>query len=201
MLTGNYSVPQLLTIANEQLHLTQFATPKRPERPLTLNVLYNIFTNPFFYGWYEWDGEWFEGKQEPMITEGEFDQVQKILGRIGKPRPKEHKFAFTGLMRCGNCNSMVTAEEKWKKQKNGNVHYYILYHCARTTQRKTGIKCFERSVEIKEFNKQVDKILSDLHISERFQQWSLRYLHETRKGEAQSPRNQFRRHTRAIKPY
>ncbi len=185
MLTGNYSVPQILKIADD-LHLTQFATPKRPERPLTLNVLYNIFTNPFYYGWYEWKGEWIKGKHEAMITEAEFDQVQKILGRIGKPRPKEHKFAFTGLMRCGQCGSMVTADEKWKRQDNGNTHHYIYYHCSKSSNRKGGEKCLEKYVEIKEFNKQVDKILDDLHISDRFQKWALHNLHEIRKDEAKS---------------
>lgn len=195
MLTGNYTVPRLLKIANEELHLTQPPTRKRPsERPIISSVLYNLFTNPFYYGWYEWrqgsgEEEWLQGTHQPMITEQEFDQVQKILGRAGKPRPKEHKFAFTGLMRCGYCGSMITAEQKIKRQQNGNVHHYVFYHC---TKKKTiSPKCPERSINLNDFNVQVDKILSGLQISDRFQKWALRYLNDIRKNEAEAQESSF----------
>ena len=48
-----------------------------------------------------------------MITEAEYDRVQTLLGRNGNPRPRMHGiFPFTGLIRCGECDGMVTAEEK-----------------------------------------------------------------------------------------
>ncbi len=44
----------------------------------------------------------------------------------------EHKeFAFTKLMTCGLCGSGITADEKFKKQNNGNVHRYVYYGCSR----------------------------------------------------------------------
>jgi hypothetical protein len=48
-----------------------------------------------------------------MITEAEYDRVQILLGRNGNPRPQSHlEFAFTGIIRCGDCGRAVTAEEK-----------------------------------------------------------------------------------------
>ena len=182
MLTGNYTVPKLYDIAVNTLHLTQPATPKRPERKPLLSTLYLIFSNPFYYGWYEWpigSGNWIQGKHEPMITESEFDRVQFILGRKGKPRPKTHKLAFTGLMHCP-CGAMITGEEKFKKQKNGNVHHYIFYHCTR----KINPSCTERSIEVKELHRQIDDTLAQLTIPERFHKWALHFLHEIRKTEA-----------------
>ena len=35
-------------------------------------------------------------------------------------------------MTCGLCGSGITADEKFKKQKNGNVHRYVYYKCTRT---------------------------------------------------------------------
>ncbi|MBI4158445.1 MAG: recombinase family protein [Candidatus Yanofskybacteria bacterium] len=184
MLTGNYTVPALLRIVNEEIHLTQPATKKRPERKLTLNVLYGMFTSSFYYGWYEWpmgSGNWVKGNPEAMITEKEFDHVQFLLGRKGRPRPKNHKFAFTGVMKCV-CGAAITAEEKFKKQKNGKVHHYIYYRCTR----KINPNCTQKAIEVKNLVKQIDEILEKITISERFQKWALYYLHEVRKEEAKT---------------
>ena len=44
----------------------------------------------------------------------------------------EHKeFAFTKLMTCGLCSSGITADEKFKKQANGNTHRYVYYGCCK----------------------------------------------------------------------
>ena len=83
-------------------------------------------------------------------------------------------------MKCDNCGAMVTAEEKFKKQKNGNTHHYVYYHC---TRRKDP-NCTEKAIEIKGLNKQIDNVLENLNISERFQKWALKYLHEVRQQEA-----------------
>ncbi|MBI4158118.1 MAG: recombinase family protein [Candidatus Yanofskybacteria bacterium] len=198
-LTGNYTASQILKIANEELHLTQSATRKRPQRSLYLSTLYRILGNPFYYGWYQWEGEWFEGKHQPMITEGEFNQVQRNLGRKGQPQSKGHLFAFTGLMRCGNCGAMITAEEKTKHQKNGNIHHYVYYRCTK----KLNAKCPEKCIRLEELTKQIDTVLAGLHISEDFQKWAIHYLHELRKTEAQAQENalkaQQQKHSRVTK--
>ena len=41
------------------------------------------------------------------------------------------EFAFTKLMTCGLCGSGITADEKYKTQKNGNVHRYVYYGCTK----------------------------------------------------------------------
>lgn len=127
MLTGNYTPPKIVKIANEEWGLRTRQTKKMPSKKVSRSSIYRIFTNPFYYGWFEYGRprQLHKGSHEPMITEEEFDLVQKLLGKEGKPRPKEHRFAFTGIMRCGNCGAMITAEEKIKHQKNGNVHHYI----------------------------------------------------------------------------
>ncbi|KKT87182.1 MAG: hypothetical protein A3J46_00200 [Candidatus Yanofskybacteria bacterium RIFCSPHIGHO2_02_FULL_41_11] len=185
MLTGNYTGPQLLKYANEELGLRMPATKKLPSRKLRMSGLYRLLTNPFYYGWFEWpkgSGNWVKGEHEAMITEEEFDHIQFLLGRKGRPRPKKHKFAYTGLMRCGHCGAMITAEEKFKKQKNGNIHHYIYYRCTR----RVDPRCTERAIEAKELNKQIDSVLGQINISQRFRDWALKYLHETRTQEAET---------------
>ncbi len=56
-----------------------------------------------------------------MIIHEQFDFIQAILGKKGKQRPKTHVFAFTGLMRCGECNARIICEEKVKRQKKNLI--------------------------------------------------------------------------------
>src|SRR5882724_3206169 len=116
MLTGLHTPPRIREMANHQWGYRTRSTRKMGGKPLCRSGIYHIFTKPFYFGRYEYpegSGLWDDGKHEPMITEAEYDKVQALLGRKGNPRPKTHfDFAFTGLMRCGSCGSMVTAEEK-----------------------------------------------------------------------------------------
>jgi DNA invertase Pin-like site-specific DNA recombinase len=185
MLTGSYTMPKLLIEANRSLGLTMPATRNRPERKLQLSTLHRILIDPFYYGCYEWphgSGNWIKGNHESMITEEEFDRIQFLLGRKGRPRPKTHRFAFTGIMRCGGCGYGITAQERFKTQLNGNMHHYIHYRCSK----KGTAKCDEKYLEIKKLDKQFDEILEKVTISERFKAWAIKYLHEIRKDEARA---------------
>lgn len=169
MLTGNHSVPQVLKMAN---HEWGFKTPSGG--PLGRSTLYKILTEPFYYGQYQWPkngGTWYQGKHEPMITETEYDRIQSILGRKGKPKPKVHEFAYTGMIRCGECGCMVTAEDKIKRNKNGNVHFYTYYHC---TKRKG--PCSQKCAEVKTLEKQITGLLEGVKIPREFYEWSVLWL-------------------------
>ena len=70
-----------------------------------------ILSNPFYYGHFRYAGEIHEGKYEPIIAKKLFDKVQEVLKQRGKPQKKEKiSKAFTGLLRCGECGMMITAE-------------------------------------------------------------------------------------------
>src|SRR3989344_95191 len=129
MLSGNLTVAKMFRIVSKEW---KFKT--RKGNPIGRNTLYKIFSNPFYYGSFEYplgSGNWIKGIHKPMITEEEYVKIQVILGKKGKPRPKSHIFDFTGMMRCGECNGLITAIEKFKHQQNGNVHHYIYYYCSK----------------------------------------------------------------------
>ena len=184
MLTGNYTAPQIWKMTKEW-NLTTIKRKKIGGHHLSKSGIYALLANPFYYGRFEYpvgSGNWIQGKHKPMIEEEEFNHIQRMLGKKGKPCPKTHLFAFTGMMRCGFCGSSITAETKTKRQKNGNVHEYIYYHC---TKRKNEA-CVEKSVEVKNLNAQIDELLSRITISEGFKEWAIKYLHEIRESEAES---------------
>lgn len=103
---------------------------------LSLGNLYRIFQNHFYYGRFEFpkeSGNWYNGSHKPIITKELFDLVQeKIKSQTLEPRSSQKEFAFTKIMTCGLCGSGITADEKFKHQKNGNVNRYVYYKCTRT---------------------------------------------------------------------
>jgi len=170
MLTGNYSVPQLLKKINKEIYYRN-----KKGRKMTKTTLYYIFSRPFYYGEFEYprgSGNFYQGKHEPMITIEEYDRIQELLGRKGRPRPQKHNFPFRGLIRCGECGATITAENKTKHQKNGNVHHYVYYHCTK----RINPNCKQKSIRSEELEKQVLGILRKIEIPIEFHQWAIKQL-------------------------
>ena len=203
MLTGTYNPMQVLRKLNDEWG---YRTPQHKKiggKPMTRSQIYKTLCDPFYYGPFEFpenSGNWYKGKHEKMVTKEEFDRVQVYLGIKGRPRPKTHTFTYTGLLRCGECGSMITAEEKHQiicsacKYKFASSDktacprcqtlitdmesptrlHYIYYHC---TKRKVK-ECSQKGVEVKEFEKQFDTLLSEIQISEDFKNWAIKHLNE-----------------------
>jgi hypothetical protein len=176
MLTGAYSPRTIFTMARFEWG---FRTPQRRRsggKPLALSAIYKILTNPFYAGILPWGGETYPGKHEPMITLDEFERVQQLLGRPGRARPRYRVFAYTGMIRCGECGLSVTAEEKI----NRYGYHYTYYHC---TKKRWDVRCSQPCIELKELERQVLSFLSEISISEKLHQWALRQLDGKREGD------------------
>ena len=122
-----------------------------------------ILQNHFYYGVFEYpknSGNWYKGKHEPLITKELFDAVQmQIKSQFVRSENKE--FAFTKLITCGLCGSGVTPDEKFKKQKNGNVHRHVYYGCNKSRDRNC-IGGYINEIDlIKQFEDLMDMI--DIH--------------------------------------
>lgn len=178
LLTGNYTVPQIHLIANNEWG---FRTPKTKRfggSPIGLSSLYRIFNNQFYTGVFFWSGELYEGNHKPMITTAEFDKAQLILGRKGNPRQQVHDSAFTGLVTCGQCGSMCTCTVKQKLvKKTGEVKTYTYYNCTKKKKNEAGKNtCTQKPVRLDEFEKQVDIELERYTILPKFQEWAIEIL-------------------------
>ncbi len=118
-----------------------------------------ILSNPFYYGHFRYGGEIHEGKHTPVIEKRLFDQVQKVMKEKGHPQKLvKNPKPFCGLLRCGTCEMMITAEDKVKRCKNGNVHRYVYYHC---TKKSKTIKCKESCIRGEVLTEQLSEILCD----------------------------------------
>ncbi|MFH1656836.1 MAG: zinc ribbon domain-containing protein, partial [Candidatus Nealsonbacteria bacterium] len=95
--------------------------------------------------------------------------------------PKSHTFAYRGLIRCAECGAMITAEDKIKRQKNGNVHKYIYYHCTK----RINPNCSQKCTEEKELEKQIIQTLDKIEIPPEFHKWAMEWFKEQNKYEAE----------------
>lgn len=132
-------------------------------KQLHLGNLYMVLRNHFYYGTFEYpkdSGKWYTGIHEPIISKALFDQVQeKITVQITKGGSKE--FAFTKLMTCGLCGSSITADEKFKTQKNGNVHRYVYYGCTKYNDKNCLCGYINEDDLIEQFSALMDSIAFD----------------------------------------
>lgn len=136
----------------------------RSNKPLTLSGIYRILQNPFYYGVFEYprdSGNWYTGKHKPIITQDLFEKVQAQLKRDNIVR-ESREFAFTKLMICGYCASGVTAEEKYKRLRDGTTAKYVYYGCTRGKDRH----CKNKYIREEELIKQLIKLIDKIHINE-----------------------------------
>ena len=177
MLTGIYTPPQILKIANNDWGFRTKKRKKSGGKELSRSSIYLMFTNIFYAGRMVFGKEEYQGSHKAMITEAEYDRVQMLLGRKGKPRPKKHKFAYTGFIRCGECDCLITAETKRKIIKGtGEQRMYTYYHC---TRKRRDVKCSQKTnIREEMLEKMIVELLGRYTILPEFRDWALDVLRE-----------------------
>ncbi len=104
----------------------------RSQRPPVLSTIGKMLRNPFYYGVFQHKGELHQGAHVPMITKQTYDDIQRALVAVGRPRQsrRDKGFLFRHFATCGCCGFAVTAERHVKKS-GLRFHYY---HCTRKSK-------------------------------------------------------------------
>ena len=184
LLTGEYSVQQILRIMNEDWGYTTIKRKHIGGGPINRSSIYHIFGNPRYAGQvpdpYE-EGKFYKANYKPMITMAEYDQVQRILGKKGRPRFSASKqFALRGFIKCGDCGCMVTAETKSKQLANGESRHYTYYHCTGRGKKK----CNQRgAVREEDLFAQLNELIDSYDLSPKLYEWGMQALNEMAQNE------------------
>lgn len=134
-------------------------------KPLTLSNVFVILRNPFYCGLLEYpkkSGKWNLGRHEPIISQELFKKVQEKLDSHKPHGPAVKEFAFTRLMKCGLCNSGITAEEKFKSLKDGGTNKYVYYGCTQFYDKSCRNKYLREEGLVEQLIDIIDKI--DLNV-------------------------------------
>jgi DNA invertase Pin-like site-specific DNA recombinase len=113
--SGRHSLPEIRkAVQKEGL---EYHSPKVR---LSKSHVKRILENLFYMGAFKWNGLMYQGKHAPLISPELFERVQAVLGDRRKPKYRKRSFAYGGLLLCGKCGCMVTAEVK----KGRYIYYY-----------------------------------------------------------------------------
>lgn len=176
LLEEKIPVQRIYEIATEEWGLKS-RDGKTPSR----SQFYYLFENPIYYGKFEWADKTYQGAHKAMITEEEFWEAQNIIQNKSKDAPRTKFFAFTGFMKCGECGSSITAEEKVKNQKNGNVHHYTYYRCIKYKNKN----CTQKCVREEEIEEQLVAFLESIEIPNDFHVWAMDKLRKENEKETE----------------
>jgi DNA invertase Pin-like site-specific DNA recombinase len=137
----------------------------RGNKNLSLSNIYLILENTLYYGVFEYPKNscnWYTGIHTPLITKELYNLVQdQVKSNILRVENKE--FAFTKLMNCGMCGPGISADEKFKKLKNGGINRHVYYGCTKSKDRN----CKGGYINEKDLIKQFQKLIEDVKISEK----------------------------------
>ncbi|MCK5590949.1 MAG: recombinase family protein [Candidatus Pacebacteria bacterium] len=136
---------------------------------LSISNYHFMLKNPIYYGLIRFNGEVYEGTHEPIITKKLFDKAQRILEQRSKPHKKKAKyFVFRGLVRCGECGAMITAEI----QKG-----HIYYRCTKRVK-----QCSQTYIRQEQLAEQIKAAIQKVSISD---DWADNILGELKKDKTQ----------------
>ena len=201
MLTGTYSMAQLVHVADKELHITTPVRGKTGGKPIAYSSLCALFKNPFYTGQLPFKGQLYPGNHPAMISEEEFERVQQIIdpSHTTRPKDKTYNFQLRNLFLCGECGFAITVEQKQKLIKStGETKTYIYYHC---TGKNKNIKCTQPKTHVTEDEllKQIKEKLSRFTIDPDFYRLAIERLAQEEDEVIEKNNTKTLAHDRAIK--
>ena len=117
------------TLVSLSQFLADHGVTQKSGMPLVKASVQRMLSNRAYLGLVKHHGEFFPGSFAPILSPTLFEAVQKVLERRAHPRHSKisHNFPFTGLFRCAECDSMISAQ--WATGKCGGRYRY--YRCSK----------------------------------------------------------------------
>lgn len=123
--TGTYSISAIHKKMNEE------GLRQADGAPVSRTRLHRYLQDPFYYGYFRWNGKINKGTHTPLISKTVYDRVQSHLSRgTASPVYQKHLYTFKGMVKCGECGGTIS----WYLKKGH--HYGKCNHHKKCTQYK-----------------------------------------------------------------
>ncbi len=146
-----------------------------------VSTVHSILHNRIYTGQFDWNGQRYQGKHEPLVPIELWERVQGVMDGRNAKKPKriKHNFAFSGLITCSKCGCSVVGEIK--KQK------YIYYHCTGYADKCQGnpASCRRKHVREEVLEQQFTEMLGRLRFDNEVLDWVREALHASHADERQ----------------
>ena len=155
------------TLVSLSQFLAELGIVSKNQTPLAKVSVKRMLSNRAYLGFIKHKDEWHHGNFAPLVSPPLFEAVQKILNEKQRPRGRKrnkHDFPFTGLFRCGECASMISAQ--WTTNRHGTKYRY--YRCSK----KRG-RCSQSYVQEKNLAEQIQARLQTISLADRYTDWML----------------------------
>ena len=172
--------------------LADLGVVSRNGTPLAKASLKRLLTHRVYLGMVKHGDEWFEGSFEPIISPALFEAVQKVIENMERPRKRrvKHDFPLTGLFRCAECGSMISAQ--WTTNRHGTRYRY--YRCSK----KRG-RCSQPYVQEKDFAEKLQARLQTISLCDRYTDWMLDKVSEWEREESSATQSEVHHLSEKIK--
>ena len=97
-------------------------------KPISKSHLYQMLSNPIYYGYFYFKGELYKGSYTPIISKDLYDKVQIALGNRSKPKINSWKSPYNCLIKCSYCGCSITTTVKRKYNKGTDRTAIYTYH-------------------------------------------------------------------------
>ena len=167
--------------------LHKFGIKKLDGEPVKVDQVKNMLKNKFYMGIMCYAEEYYQGSHKTFISKKLFDEVQKQIEKIEKPRNKGHDFAFSGLAKCGECGAAITAETHTKVYpKTRGAVEYIYYRCTKKLK-----PCNQKYISEPNLEEQLRQVVRDCGLHEDWESYFEKWIVEAEEKDKQETKTEI----------
>jgi DNA invertase Pin-like site-specific DNA recombinase len=171
--TGQFSLRKLADYGNGK------GLIGKTGKKLHISYIYQILTDPTYYGCFYFKKQLYQGTYEPLISKTIFDEVQIALKIRSKPKNRNNLPSYNGLVHCKECACAITTTIKTKFYKRTGKHAIYSYnHCTH----KKGI-CHQEPITTDDLELEFFKNISLVAIGEDVWRLALKLAKEKDKAD------------------
>ena len=159
--TGEYTIDHLQALLEERGLVGRHG--RYPPGPISKAKIHKMLRDPYYCGVIVYDGELYQGRHEPLITEDLFEKVQRVFETrsAAGERMRRHPHYLKGSIWCGHCHDNGHEArlliQRAVGQRGGEYYYFF---CTR----KQDNACPSRYTQIE----QIEDVIADHYRTIRF---------------------------------